>query len=473
MFFVEIIYDYFVFFAEFFIFLCYPTTWRQQRKKSTIIIKLFVGEIMNKKKILKLALIFIVTLSVVLGLGYMYLNEKYQKMYEKRVKTQHDITITDKTKTDKEKKETEKLMEGSVNVLILGTDDGGYRTDVAMLIHYDTYSKSTSLFSVPRDYMITLSEKAQEQLNYYAPFIKFTEIMAYCKLGEMESPSSYVAQVVEELLDIKIDHFVLVNLDAFRTAVDSIGGVEVYVPQRMRWNDPIQNLNIDLEPGVQVLNGEQAEGLVRFRQGYDRNDYGDYGRMEMQQYFLTAYVKKLLKIENVTKIDELLHQLSEMLTTDASLADALVLLNTARDADFTRVNAHTLPGYDNMIDGKYFYSPPSDLELKRYFLETIISDTSVLDKSSKDIKLEVYSGQYDTTATEKIIEKLQQDGYNTEFMGVDPGPRTLKTKIIVPKLNLGNDLKKYFSISEIVVEPDESEEIKSIKIIVGEVQPTE
>lgn len=411
------------------------------------------GEKMNRKKLTKIIIIFVCTFLVVLGAGYAYLNSKYMKMYQERTKENERITSSEGEK-EGSSLDSSKTIEGSINILLLGTDDGGMRTDVCMLIHYDTYTKSTSLFSVPRDYMITLSESAQEKLQYYAPIIKFTEIMAYAKDAGLPSPSSYITQIVEELLNVKIDHFVLVDLRAFRSAVDSIGGVEVYVPQRMHWIDPVQNLYIDLEPGLQLLNGEQAEGMVRFRQGYDGNDYGDYGRMEVQQYFLTAYVKKLFRVENLTKIDQIIEPLSKLINTDASLADAFVLLNTTKEADFSRVNAHTLPGYDNMIDEKYFYTPPAPEELKRFFLEQIVNDTTVDYKSSKDYKIEVYSAQYDMTTAEEISKKLSEDGYTTEFMGLDPGPRTLKSVIIVPEAGLGLDLKKYLEISEVVVDEE-------------------
>lgn len=407
---------------------------------------------MNKKKVTKIIIIFVCTFVVVLGAGYAYLNAKYMKMYQERTKESERITSTEQKEGSV--LDSGKTLEGSINVLLLGTDDGGMRTDVCMLIHYDTYTKSTSLFSIPRDYMISLSDSAQAKLNYYAPIIKFTEIMAYAKDAGLASPSSYITQIVEELLDIKIDHFVLIDLRAFRSAVDSIGGVEVYVPQRMHWIDPIQNLYIDLEPGLQLLNGEQAEGMVRFRQGYDGNDYGDYGRMEVQQYFLTAYIKKLFRIENLAKIDQIIEPLSKLVNTDASLADAFILLNTTKDADFSRVNAHTLPGYDNMIDEKYFYTPPAPEELKRFFLEQIVNDTTIELKSSKDYKIEIYSAQYDTGAAEEIAKKLEQDGYITEFMGLDPGPRTLKSVIRVPEAGLGLDLKKYLEISEIIVDEE-------------------
>ena len=55
-------------------------------------------------------------------------------------------------------------------------------------------------------------------------------------------------------------------INGFRNIIDAIGGVEFDVPIRMFYNDPEQNLHIDLQKGKQLLNGKKAEMLVRFRQ---------------------------------------------------------------------------------------------------------------------------------------------------------------------------------------------------------------
>ncbi len=419
------------------------------------------------KTFLKFLLTFLITLSIVLVGGYIYLDIKFKEgLYEER--SEEDYLITEHSSDDE--KAEEKEFKEAINILIMGTDNDGYRSDVAMLVHYDPYTKTTSLFSVPRDYKISLSEKAQEQLNYYAPYIKFTEIFSYCKMAEMDSPASYVTQVVEELLNIKIDHFVLVDLSSFKAAVDAIGGVEAYVPQYMYYHDPYQDLHIDLAPGLQLLDGDKAEQLVRYRQGYDNSGYGDFGRMQMQQYFLTAFAKKLLSMDSIDEIKKVMEPVSEMLTTDASLGDALWILKAAKNADFNRVNAHTLPGLDSYINDKYFFSPPSDKEVKKYFIKTVVEDAEGFDHDSKSYNIAVYSSSYgQIEKAQKLSEKLQKEGYKAEYMGLNQNERLLKSVIIVPDDSSGGDLKQYLDISEIRVDENPMNE-KDIIVIVGEVQ---
>lgn len=418
--------------------------------------------------LMKFLLVFLVTLLIVLGAGYAYLDHKFkQGLYQERSKQDYQIT-------DQQKEEDYDALYGksdeAINILILGTDDGGYRSDVTMLVHYDPHSKTTSLFSIPRDYRVSLSLQAQQTLNYYAPFIKFTEIFSYCKIAEMESPASYVTQVVEEMLGVKINHFVLVDLSSFREAVDSVGGVEVYIPQAMYWSDPYQDLYINLEPGLQLVDGKKAEQLVRFRQNSDGTGYGDFGRMQMQQYFLTAYAKKLLSLQSIPKIKKIVTPLAEMLTTDASLADALWILNTAKDADFNRVNAHTLPGYDEYINDIYFFSPRADVDIRDYFRKTVMDDAEGFDQNSKEYKIEVYTSTFEQEQKAlNLKDKLLQDGYQAEYKGLDQRERILKSLILVPDEKSGGDLKKYLDISEIVIDPYPSDE-KTISIVIGEVQ---
>ncbi len=426
-------------------------------------------KISRMKKILKFLLIFLLTLTIVIVFGYIYLDQKFKDgVYEERSKTDYSITSDRKNVLNNKKEFNE-----AINVLILGTDDGGYRSDVAMLVHYDPYTKTTSLFSIPRDYKISLSTKAQEDLNYYAPYMKFNEIFAYCIMAEVESPSSYVTQVVEEMLNININHFVLVDLDSFKAAVDAVDGVEVYVPQRMYWDDPYQDLHIDLQAGVQLLDGGKAEQLVRYRQTGDGSGYGDFGRIQMQQYFLTAFAKKLLSINSITKIKQIIEPISEMLTTDASLADAIWILNTGMDADFNRVNAHTMPGADSYIGGIYYFSPPSDEEVKRYFIKTVLEDAESFDQDSTEYTIDVYSStKKQSEKAENLVNTLLQDGYTAEFKGIDYSQRILKSLIIVPDTESGGDLKKYLDLSEIRVDENmtENTDKKVIRIVVGEVQ---
>ncbi len=437
---------------------------------------------MNTKNILKLFGIFILTIIIVVGGAYAYVRVKYDKMVVPNTREDHRITEetnNNKPPSDEEKSDDSKQEDNStddvvssLNVLVLGTDKSGYRTDSVILIHYDIMSKSTCLFSIPRDYMLTLSEDTQNLINYHAKFVKFADFSSYVKQAKKESTPSIITQTVEEILDIKIDHFVVVNIAAFRQAVDAVGGVEVYIPDTLRYNDPYQNLYINLPAGVQTLNGEKAEQLVRFRSGV--NGYGDIGRMQMQQYFLTNYIKKLFSFNSITKINEIVESLTDLLQTDASLNEAMEILNTIKDADFTKVDSLQLPGSNKMINGVFYLAPPEPEELKRFYTESILNNSTASKDDSKDYKIEVYATlRSKLDAANSLVEKLKSDGYNkVEAKGVYKGELVLKTRIYVPKAGAGYDLKKYLLMSEIIEEPElnANSQEPTIKVVIGKLQ---
>lgn len=73
------------------------------------------------------------------------------------------------------------------------------------------------------------------------------------------------AEVVNNTLGgVTVDRYVRVTTDAFKELVDLVGGVEVYVPERMYHKDVTQKLEIDLQEGWQNLNGDQAETVCPF-----------------------------------------------------------------------------------------------------------------------------------------------------------------------------------------------------------------
>ena len=108
------------------------------------------------------------------------------------------------------------------------------------------------------------------------------------------------------------DFQVVVEWEAVGEIVDAMGGVWFDVPRKMDYEDPYQDLSIHLDKGYQLLNGEQAMGVVRFRDGANGYKTGDLGRIETQQAFLKAMVEQLLKIENVTKINRFIEVFQKM-----------------------------------------------------------------------------------------------------------------------------------------------------------------
>ena len=119
------------------------------------------------------------------------------------------------------------------------------------------------------------------------------------------------------------DYQVVVEWEAVGEIVDAMGGVYFDVPRDMDYEDPYQDLSIHIKKGYQKLNGEQAMGVIRFRDGVNGYSNGDIGRIETQQAFLKAVLEQMLQIQNMTKISQFAKVFQENVTTDLSFQNIL------------------------------------------------------------------------------------------------------------------------------------------------------
>ncbi len=134
-------------------------------------------------------------------------------------------------------------------------------------------------------------------------------------------PEMMVA-AVEQISGLHLDGYVLVNLQALRDVVGAAGGVTLMVPEAMRYTDTAAGLNIDLQPGRQTLNGEQAEGFMRFR----HDGRGDIGRVGRQQAFMTALRNRLTSPVGALRLPAVVGAAGRDTRTSLSREDAAHLL---------------------------------------------------------------------------------------------------------------------------------------------------
>jgi len=231
--------------------------------------------------------------------------------------------------------------EGFYNILIVGTDDDGTRTDTIMIARMDVKDHTVAIMSIPRD---TLIESAM-------PVPKINGAYAYVGKGEkgIKNLKSHLAT----LLGFEVDGYAMIDLDAFVELVDLVKGVEFDVPMRMYYSDPTQDLYIDLQPGPQTLNGEQAMQLVRFRKGYATQDIQ---RTQVQQQFLKALAKKCLNVVNLTKVGEMARIFAENVTTDLSVGNIAYFGQELLKCDFDNMYTYTLEGEAVTMDGLSYYA---------------------------------------------------------------------------------------------------------------------
>ena len=240
--------------------------------------------------------------------------------------------------------------EGVYTFLLVGQDTGGGgNTDTMMLITFDSVNKELYGMSLPRDTMVNVSTSSK-RLNAVYNYNKGSN-----KETQLEKGIAALKKEVGKLTGIVPDFYVVVQWEAVGELVDAIGGVEFDVPFDMDYDDPAQDLHIHIKGGNQVLDGEDAMGLIRWRHNNDfsvQYPTGDLGRVETQQAFLKAVAEECLDPAIILKAPSLAKIFMDNVTTDLSIGNLLAFAQLAADMDAeTGVHFVTMPNQDARYPG--------------------------------------------------------------------------------------------------------------------------
>lgn len=298
----------------------------------------------------------------------------YDQLADKKEPTNHqevesetiEDAIVSSDEIEKVEEQKENIKE-SQTVAIFGTDQAGSLTDVIFVAHFKSDTNEVNILSIPRDTKVEWTQEQIDLLPKAHQWVKVSKINEMTSWGSIEEIRQLTVSTLESLLGIKIDHYVVVNLDAFRQIVDAIGGVEIDIKQRMKKDDYSQGLHIDLNPGLQRLDGEKAEQFVRFR-SYPT---GDLGRIQAQQQFLEAFAKQLLSTETLTKLPKLVPILFKSIKTDIGLMELPNYYPYIQDFSIENLSFDMLPGEAGIENRLSYFFPDldavSNLVQERFF----------------------------------------------------------------------------------------------------------
>lgn len=228
-----------------------------------------------------------------------------------------------------------------VNVMVLGLDNDKTRCDVIMLLNFDPGTPSLSILSIARDTRVR-SGSSYKKIN-----------SLYAKGGEKR-----VADEIYEITGLSVHYYVTMDFRGFRKIIDALGGVEFYVPFRMKYDDPVQGLHINLKKGLQVLDGKKAEQLVRYRKGNLRGQgyiEGDIGRIRMQQDFIKALIDQKLNIRYISKADDIFRIIKDNVKTNIEISDAARYFSSVIRLKKENVKTFVLPGESHMYGDVWWY----------------------------------------------------------------------------------------------------------------------
>lgn len=309
-----------------------------------------------------------------------------------------------------------------MNILLLGSDTrqgqrghiGGATpglSDTTILLHLSADRKHAYGVSLPRDAMVQRPTCLRKDGNGTDPGGLSMWNEAYAIGG-----AGCTQRQVEQLTGIRVDHFIVVDFNGFRSMVNALGGVQVCVPRAV--HDDVGHIN--LPAGTYNVKGEQALDYVRVR--HDISDNGDIGRMKRQQAFLAAMANKAISagtLANPVRLYSFLNAATKSLTTDPGLANLKALAglaNQLKDIGLGNIQFLTVPFTTYAPDpnrlvwtnaaNKLWKRLREDKPLPKKDARTV---TTAADKTPSDLRSSTGSGhQADVSAAE--AEQARENG---------------------------------------------------------------
>ena len=329
-----------------------------------------------------------------------------------------------------------------LNILVLGCDEVFEdnekgtkvikgRSDTIVILSCNPFINTLNILNIPRDTKINIPGHGGEKINF---------------LNSIGGPI-FAKKCIEKLLNIRIDNYVMVNVQGLNKIIDEIGGIVVDVPQRMQYQDVTAMLNINLFPGRQVLNGEQAIGFVRFR----HDNLGDIGRIQRQQIFMRALITKLLDPITFTKLPEIIKIYKKIIITDLRSKEIIKIANFIRNVHSSNQKIAILPGEFGRYN-KVGYWIPNQNEINKIVRKMFYNEKDFFrfkHLNPKDIKISVLNGsRKDNHLGTKISTVLREHGY-TVTLCQDYENHVSKTKIYAQKANSEAALQIKYDIGNI------------------------
>lgn len=243
-----------------------------------------------------------------------------------------------------EEDKVEPKVKDEILFLMMGVDaedvkkSKGTRTDTMMLFKVNFETGEINLLSIPRDTRVLVRGK-KDKINHAHAY------------GGPE----LTMKTLRDFLNLDIDYYVKVDYRAVMEIVDAIGGVEIDVPQRMKYDDTtpgIPPLHINLKKGLQKLDGKKAHDFLRYRKGYAE---GDIGRIKAQQMFMKELIKQTLKPKNIIRLPKFIETYYDYVETNIPFKVIAKGALSATKIDLENMTTNTIPGEGQRISGADYW----------------------------------------------------------------------------------------------------------------------
>jgi LCP family protein required for cell wall assembly len=381
--------------------------------------------------------------------------------------------------------------DGRINFLLLGRGGDGHAgadlTDTILVASIDPVNNRAALLSIPRDLWVAGPRGGSMKINAVFATAKNSALNSNPKDKAKAEAAGVTAldETVSEVLGITIHYYAMVDFTAFKQAVDTVGGVDINVPEELAVTEKLwdpttrKNYLLDVDAGQQHFDGQRALFFTRTRHTSTR---GDFDRAERQRLFIAALSSKVLSAgtyTNPVKISQLMDAFGDHIATDLSLNDAVRLASIGKKVG-NKIDSIGLadPPHSflrtGMIGNQSVVLPVAgvgnydDIQM---FVRSQLKDGYILKENAT---ITVLNGTSTPGLAAKKAEELRTYGYNVVTVG--DAPTHAYTKTVVVDLTKGkkpytkNYLEKRFDVKTTTKLPDTTIQAgtASFVIILGE-----
>ncbi|MDQ5971849.1 MAG: LytR family transcriptional regulator [Patescibacteria group bacterium] len=346
--------------------------------------------------------------------------------------------------------------DGRINILLLGRGGDGHEgpdlTDTLLVASIDPISKEAGLVSIPRDMWVKPAGASYTKINAVYANAKYKvqdgkKIPNQAQEAEKAGQAA-IEKTVEDTLGIPIHYHVMVDFEAFRKSIDTVGGVDINVKNQLydpsvawenNWNPLIAAV------GQQKFNGNKALLYVRSRHGSAR---GDFDRAERQREMLVALKDKVLSLGtfgNPVKVSQLLDAFGDHVETNFGSGEVMKLYNIAKQIPSNKVVSVGLADPPNdfittdMVAGQSVVVPKAgigDYAAIQSYIRNTLKDSYIKDENAAIL---VFNGTNKAGLATTKANLLKSYGYNVGEVADAPTKDYTKTQLI----DLRDGKKKY------------------------------